>query len=144
MIALNIAIARMMNPYIENVTYKIIEERNNEMRYLENELEQIAEIQTDLAFLVHCQGDDIATIEQHVENAVINVDEGTKSIAQAEVYQTKSRRKSILLGGIITAVCVAVGGGLIIPLSAIAGGITMGCGIVAGTGFIIAAVKGKK
>lgn len=130
--------------YESDVNHQIINERNRDIQLLQSELEQLYEIQCDLGLMVHTQGETIDLIEQHVETSEINVNEGVKHLEKAETYQKSSRRKQLLLGGILTATGATIGGGLLIMLSPIAGAVTIGVGVVTGVSCIaISFIKPK-
>jgi t-SNARE complex subunit (syntaxin) len=76
-----------------NVERSIMEERNEEIKYLENELKGLNEIFVDVATMIKEQGEQIMTIEQNTEIAANSVEEGVSQLKHASEYQKKSRTK---------------------------------------------------
>ena len=71
---------------------------------LESDTQQLNEIFTDLARIVHEQGEIVDSIEANVEHATVYVDEGAGNVRQALDYQNKARQKQM----IICVFCVAL------------------------------------
>lgn len=63
-----------------NVERSIMEERNEEIKYLENELKGLNEIFVDVATMIKEQGEQIMTIEQNTEIAASSVEEGVSQL----------------------------------------------------------------
>ncbi|CAL1272083.1 unnamed protein product [Larinioides sclopetarius] len=99
----------------EEVNLELLREREEAVRKLEADIVDVNHIFTDLAALVHEQGEVIDSIEANVEQATIQVSEGTQQLAKARRHQAAARRKACFL--IVVLVLVAVVIGLIIWLS---------------------------
>ncbi|GFT09458.1 hypothetical protein NPIL_9031 [Nephila pilipes] len=99
----------------EEVNLELLREREEAVRKLEADIVDVNHIFTDLAALVHEQGEVIDSIEANVEQAQIQVSEGTQQLAKARRHQAAARRKACFL--VIILVLVAVVIGLIIWLS---------------------------
>uniref|UniRef100_A0AC35UBT9 t-SNARE coiled-coil homology domain-containing protein n=1 Tax=Rhabditophanes sp. KR3021 TaxID=114890 RepID=A0AC35UBT9_9BILA len=74
-----------------------LRERQQFVRQLEEDISDVNQIFTDLARLVHEQGDMVDSIEANVESAQIHVEQGGTNVGQALVYQQKARQKQFLL-----------------------------------------------
>ncbi|GFQ79887.1 syntaxin-7, partial [Trichonephila clavata] len=99
----------------EEVNLELLREREEAVRKLEADIVDVNHIFTDLAALVHEQGEVIDSIEANVEQAQIQVSEGTQQLAKARRHQAAARRKACVL--VIVLIVVAVVIGLIIWLS---------------------------
>ncbi|XP_035223821.1 syntaxin-7-like [Stegodyphus dumicola] len=99
----------------EEVNLELLREREAAVRKLEADIVDVNHIFTDLATLVHEQGEVVDSIEANVEQAQIQVSEGTQQLAKARRHQAAARRKACFL--VIVFVLVAAVIGLIIWLS---------------------------
>ncbi|KAI5730296.1 hypothetical protein M8J76_012150 [Diaphorina citri] len=102
-----------------------------EMERLENNIHEVNEIFTDLAQIVHAQGETVSTIEDNIETAHENVIAGESQLAKAAKYKAGMYP----LIGAVAGICV---GG---PIGALAG-FKMGS-VAAVTGTIIGFTGGK-
>uniref|UniRef100_A0A7E4WA58 t-SNARE coiled-coil homology domain-containing protein n=1 Tax=Panagrellus redivivus TaxID=6233 RepID=A0A7E4WA58_PANRE len=75
-----------------------VRERQQALVGFENDIQQLNEIFTDLARIVHDQGETIDSIEANVENATIQVDQGASNVRSALEYETRARQKKLMLG----------------------------------------------
>lgn len=134
-----------MNPRLfvddlnDSINDAIIRERNQDMQQIEKDIGLIAEIQRDLAMLVYSQGENLEIAEENVETATINVKEANENLQSAATIQKKTNK--LFVGGLLTSVGVAAGGGLIALASPIAGIVIAGCGIVSSVVIIVAKVS---
>ncbi|XP_065093038.1 syntaxin-1A isoform X1 [Ochlerotatus camptorhynchus] len=80
-----------------------IEARHADIIKLENSIRELHDMFMDMAMLVESQGEMIDRIEYHVEHAMDYVQTATQDTKKALKYQSKARRKKILI-----AVCVAI------------------------------------
>ncbi len=124
------------------VEEEIIIERHKEIQNLEQELMDISEIMHTLNVMVSEQSEPINTIEQQIEDSVVNVEEGVVSLEHAEEIQVKTRRTKVatVTGAVAGGVLLGGVGGLafgIIP-GLVGGGIGTAGGAVTGavTGFV--------
>lgn len=111
-----------------------LQERNVEIQTLHGELSQVEEIMQSLAFLVQEQGASLSEIENSMEEAVVNVEEGTLSLGKASILTSELRGKivdGITLG--VTTLGGAAGffAGPIVGTCTLAGGITLGASLIA-------------
>ncbi|XP_053212905.1 syntaxin-12-like [Panonychus citri] len=90
----------------EEVDLETMREREQAIRKLESDILGVNQIFKDLATLVHDQGEVIDSIEANVENATSHIEEGVQQIAKAREYQTKARRKKLLIILILAIVLV--------------------------------------
>jgi len=74
-----------------------IEARHADIIKLETSIKELHDMFMDMAMLVESQGEMIDRIEYHVEHAVDYVQTATQDTKKALKYQSKARRKKILL-----------------------------------------------
>ncbi|XP_066594660.1 syntaxin-1A isoform X1 [Prorops nasuta] len=74
-----------------------IEARHADIIKLENSIRELHDMFMDMAMLVESQGEMIDRIEYHVEHAVDYVQTATQDTKKALKYQSKARRKMILI-----------------------------------------------
>lgn len=80
-----------------------IEARHADIIKLENSIRELHDMFMDMAMLVESQGEIIDRIEYHVEHAMDYVQTATQDTKKALKYQSKARRKKILIG-----ICLSV------------------------------------
>jgi len=88
-----------------------LEQREQSMRQLESDIVDVNTIFKDLATMVHEQGEIVDSIEQNIESTTVQVTTGTEQLRQAADYQSKARKKKIILavlGLVILAILVGV------------------------------------
>ncbi|XP_015789929.1 syntaxin-12 [Tetranychus urticae] len=90
----------------EEVDLETMREREQAIRKLESDILGVNQIFKDLATLVHEQGEVLDSIEANVENATSHIEEGVQQIVKAREYQTKARRKKLLIILILAIVLV--------------------------------------
>ena len=96
-----------------------LEERRDEILRLEESLQQLHEMFTDMVVLIESQGDMIDRIETAVENTREFIERSVAQTKKAMVYQSNTRKKKlILLGvcsafGVIVAIIILAGTGLL-------------------------------
>ncbi|XP_063702605.1 syntaxin-1A isoform X3 [Culicoides brevitarsis] len=74
-----------------------IEARHADIIKLENSIRELHDMFMDMAMLVESQGEMIDRIEYHVEHAMDYVQTATQDTKKALKYQSKARRKKILI-----------------------------------------------
>ncbi|XP_045475452.1 syntaxin-1A-like isoform X2 [Harmonia axyridis] len=74
-----------------------IEARHADIIKLENSIRELHDMFMDMAMLVENQGDLVDRIEYHVGQAENHVVSGRSELKTAAIYQTKARKKKILL-----------------------------------------------
>ncbi|XP_068228419.1 syntaxin-1A isoform X1 [Palaemon carinicauda] len=80
-----------------------IEARHNDIIKLENSIRELHDMFMDMAMLVESQGELMNRIENHVQEAQDYVDTAKQDTKKAIRYQSKARRKKIMI-----MVCVAI------------------------------------
>ncbi|XP_035792021.1 syntaxin-1A-like isoform X5 [Anopheles albimanus] len=91
-----------------------IEARHADIIKLENSIRELHDMFMDMAMLVESQGEMIDRIEYHVEHAMDYVQTATQDTKKALKYQSKARRKKIII-----LVCLSIL--LIVVASTVAG-----------------------
>ncbi|XP_051509025.1 syntaxin-2-like isoform X4 [Myxocyprinus asiaticus] len=92
-----------------------IESRHEDILRLESSIKELHDMFVDMAMLVETQGEMIDNIEKNVNNAVEYIDSAKEQTKKAVRYQTRARRKYIILALIILVVLLVVA--LIVGLS---------------------------
>jgi len=87
-----------------------LQEREKSMRQLETDIVDVNTIFKDLATMVHEQGDIVDSIESNIESTAVQVEQGTEQLRQASDYQSRARRKKVILAiiGLIILVILIV------------------------------------
>ncbi|XP_014480616.1 PREDICTED: syntaxin-1A isoform X2 [Dinoponera quadriceps] len=85
-----------------------IEARHNDIIKLENSIRELHDMFMDMAMLVESQGEMIDRIEYHVEHAVDYVQTATQDTKKALKYQSKARRKKIMIMICLTILGIVV------------------------------------
>lgn len=85
-----------------------IEDRHAEIMKLEQTIRELHDMFVDMAVLVESQGELIDRIEYNVQNAVDYVDSAKNDITRAVRYQSKTRKKVIILSiiGVILLIII--------------------------------------
>ncbi|XP_074637448.1 syntaxin-1A-like isoform X2 [Acropora palmata] len=94
---------------------KDIEARHRDIINLEKSIQELHEMFLDMAMLVESQGEMIDRIEYNVEQAVDFVQSAKSDTKKAVKYQSKARRKKILIF-ICLIVCLAIIIGVVVAL----------------------------
>ncbi|XP_023663098.1 syntaxin-1A-like isoform X2 [Paramormyrops kingsleyae] len=103
----------IMDSSITEQAMSEIETRHTEIIKLENSIRELHDMFVDMAMLVESQGEMIDRIEYNVEHSVDYVERAVSDTKKAVKYQSKARRKMILIGA-----CLAVTLTLLIALIA--------------------------
>lgn len=85
-----------------------IESRHKDILRLESSIKELHDMFVDMAMLVETQGEMIDNIEKNVNNAVEYVGQAKVETKKAVRYQTRARRKYIILALIVLAVLVVI------------------------------------
>ncbi|XP_029676538.1 syntaxin-1A isoform X1 [Formica exsecta] len=88
-----------------------IEARHADIIKLENSIRELHDMFMDMAMLVESQGEMIDRIEYHVEHAVDYVQTATQDTKKALKYQSKARRKMILI-----IICVLIAAVILVAI----------------------------
>jgi len=99
----------MMDTAAAKQTLADIEARHADIIKLETSIKELHDMFMDMAMLVESQGEMIDRIEYHVEHAVDYVQTATQDTKKALKYQSKARRKKIMM-----FLCAAVVGVLVL------------------------------
>jgi len=99
----------MMDTAQAKQTLADIEARHADIIKLETSIKELHDMFMDMAMLVESQGEMIDRIEYHVEHAVDYVQTATQDTKKALKYQSKARRKKIMM-----FICAAIIGVLVI------------------------------
>lgn len=86
-------------------------EREAKIKQVESDILDINQIMRELGSMVHAQGETIDTIENSIDHAVGNVEEGAEQLIKASRYQNRYRRKVVylaLIGLIIAAILIGI------------------------------------
>merc|ERR1711973_418685 len=85
-----------------------IEARHADIIKLETSIKELHDMFLDMAMLVDSQGEMIDRIEYHVEHAVDYVQTATQDTKKALKYQSKARRKKLMMLGCLSVVVLIV------------------------------------
>ncbi len=83
--------------------------REEGIKEIEKDMEQINEIFRDISYLTQVQGRQLDTIEAHMTFAEENVGKGEKELRNASRYQKKSHEKQWALLGVVTGIAGVLG-----------------------------------
>ncbi|XP_037280344.1 syntaxin isoform X1 [Rhipicephalus microplus] len=86
-----------------------IEARHNDIIKLEKSIRELHDMFMDMAMLVESQGEMVDRIEYHVKNAAAYVDTATQETRRAVRYQSKARKKRVLI-----LICIAISAVLLV------------------------------
>lgn len=89
-----------------------IQDRHDAAKEIETSLLELHQVFLDMAVMVEAQGEKMDDIEHHVMNAAHYVNDGTKNLKTAKVYQ-KSSRKCMCFGIILLLIIILV---IVIPI----------------------------
>merc|ERR1712129_134880 len=85
-----------------------LQNRHEEYLKLGNQIEQVAQLFIEIAILVECQGEIVDSIEQNVQKAEIQIEDGTKELGKAEGNQKSARKKKVVCFTIIAVVIIII------------------------------------
>ncbi|CAB3226146.1 unnamed protein product [Arctia plantaginis] len=74
-----------------------LEERERDIRSLENDIMDVNQIFKELGTMIYTQGEVVDSIESSVEHATQNVEAGTTQLREAANYKNKLRKKKVYL-----------------------------------------------
>merc|ERR1712088_710528 len=86
-----------------------IEGNEEQLRQTINDIQNLHDMFIDIAQLIENQGEMVNRIDAHVESAVEYTTRATNDTKKALEYQSKARRKKIMM-----MLCIIIGGGLAI------------------------------
>lgn len=85
-----------------------IEERHKDILRLEKSIQELCEMFSEIAILIQAQGELIENIEKNVQATKDYVESAKTQTDQARVYQSKARRKKIILIVVLITVVLIV------------------------------------
>jgi len=85
-----------------------LQSRHDEIAHLETQIREVQQLFVDLATLVDMQGEQLDTIQGHIEKAKTNVEKGEVALGEGEKYLDKARKKQCCILLIVVAVLTAV------------------------------------
>jgi len=91
-----------------------IESKSNDIKRLEQSIQELHNLFLDMAIMVEAQGELIDQIEYNVTQAVDNTKIAVENLRGANKYQRKSRKKMCILICILIVILILLGGGAII------------------------------
>ncbi|KAF8365956.1 syx-7 [Pristionchus pacificus] len=74
-----------------------MKERTEALQELERDIADVQTIFTDLARIVHDQGEMVESIEENVDQAQIRVEQGATQLQQAVYYNNAARKKKLMI-----------------------------------------------
>ncbi|VDH90440.1 t-SNARE domain-containing protein 1 [Mytilus galloprovincialis] len=87
---------------------KAIELREERLKNLEQNISGIADLQKELHSIVHSGGEQMDSIEDYADNSKYNVQYGQAQLIKAEKYQTKFRKRRMILATVGVVVIVVI------------------------------------
>lgn len=92
----------------EEIDLQALEEQERAIRELEENITDVNDIYKKLGALVYEQGSMIDSIERNVESTAVRVSSGTGHLAKASQYQSKLRKKKLILALILAIIVAAI------------------------------------
>ncbi|XP_032823357.1 syntaxin-1A isoform X2 [Petromyzon marinus] len=96
----------VLDSKIDKQALSEIESRHNDIIKLETSIRELHDMFLDMAMLVESQGEMIDRIEYNVEHSVDYVERAVSDTKKAVKYQSKARRKMMIVGAIIVTLVV--------------------------------------
>lgn len=96
---------------------KIMLEKNEIINEVEQSTLRINEIMNDMGIMVEEQGEQLDVISEELMKTNKNLVDANQNLEEASTLQQKSRRKYVLLVGLLILIIVAVGGVVWISVS---------------------------
>ncbi|PAA52414.1 hypothetical protein BOX15_Mlig028615g1 [Macrostomum lignano] len=90
-----------------------IEARHEDIIKLEKSIKELHDMFLDMAMLVESQGEMVDRIENNVQQAVDYVEAAKRDTKKAVKYQSKARKKKIILLVCLLVVLICIVGGII-------------------------------
>jgi t-SNARE complex subunit (syntaxin) len=116
--------SQIQNIYMSNGNKQVliellqsIENRHTEIMKLEESLNELAQLFQDFAILVQSQQKSLDLIEYHVDNAVMDVENGVKNLDKALDHQKSSRKKMCCILGLVFVLLGILLVVILVPLS---------------------------
>lgn len=99
---------QVMTPMEAQSDLQQVEERERQLRQLEQDIVNVNDIFTQLGALVHEQGEMLDSIENNVESAQVQVAEGDRQLQQAVKHKRSARKKKIICVVIVLVVLAII------------------------------------
>jgi len=87
---------------------KAIENRHAEFLKLEKSIAEVHEMFIDVANLVENQGEMVTRIEDHINNAVIDVERGRENLGAAEKFKKAANRKKFICIALLVVLVIII------------------------------------
>lgn len=87
---------------------KAIESRHADFLKLEASIRTVHEMFLDVNNLVQMQGEMVTRIEDHVNNAVIDVEKGKDNLGKAEQFKKAAMKKKVIFGVILVILVIVI------------------------------------
>lgn len=88
---------------------RLLNERHNQLRSVEQELIELHQIYIGIAELVDQQGEQLNNIECYIDRTMISVEDANLNLRQAYKMKKKMRKKKVFLGAVIAGAFVSLG-----------------------------------
>ncbi|KAG6443164.1 syntaxin-7 [Manduca sexta] len=85
-----------------------LEERERDIRQLENDIMDVNQIFKQLGTMIHAQGEVVDSIESNVEYTAQNVEAGNQQLREAANYKNKLRKKKVYIGLILFIIILII------------------------------------
>jgi len=85
-----------------------IQNRHSDILKLEHQVNEVQELFLDLANLVNIQGQTIDNIDSNIQQAFHHTENAAESVREAEVYQTKARKRQCCLLVIVLVILMVI------------------------------------
>lgn len=76
---------------------ELLVDREQQILKIEDDVNEISQIMSEISTLIHGQGESIETIANQVSDVENNVEEGTAELRKASSYQQKIRKKALII-----------------------------------------------
>jgi hypothetical protein len=116
----------------DDIDLAIINERNHEIKKIEQDVTTISEISTDIAMMVHAQAEDIDTANKNIETTAESTQTGVVALELAQSHKSHS----FLLQGTIGCLALSAVGGGVCLVSLPAGLALIGVGLLSELGVV--------
>ena len=86
----------------------LLVEREHNILKIEDDVNEISQIMSEISTLIQGQGEIVETIENQVADVENNVEEGTAELRKASNYQQKIRKKAFIIFCILLVIALIV------------------------------------
>ncbi|KAJ7163019.1 t-SNARE [Mycena filopes] len=99
---------QQLSPHELAYQESLIQEREEEIREIENGIHELSEIFRDLGTLVHQQGGMLDNIESNISSVAVDVESGASELRTASEYQRRAGRRAACLMMVLVVVTAVV------------------------------------